>query len=117
MKLWFPLTQRADLAPARPNQRPAIVVVHLLSQSGRRGSNPRHSAWKADALPTELLPRFPRLSIPNGGGRIRPFEGLRRQIYSLLPLATWVPHRHSSLSLPPYNAPFLPLLGARADGE
>jgi hypothetical protein len=24
--------------------------------SGRRGSNSRHSAWKADALPTELLP-------------------------------------------------------------
>src|SRR5512138_1365130 len=23
-------------------------------RSGRRGSNPRHSAWKADALPTEL---------------------------------------------------------------
>src|SRR5690554_7871085 len=28
------------------------------SKSGRRGSNSRHSAWKADALPTELLPRF-----------------------------------------------------------
>ena len=27
--------------------------------SGRRGSNPRHSAWKADALPTELLPHDP----------------------------------------------------------
>ena len=26
-------------------------------QSGRRGSNPRPSAWEADALPTELLPR------------------------------------------------------------
>ncbi len=26
--------------------------------SGRRDSNPRHSAWKADALPTELLPHF-----------------------------------------------------------
>ena len=26
--------------------------------SGRRDSNPRPSAWKADALPTELLPRF-----------------------------------------------------------
>ena len=26
--------------------------------SGRRGSNPRPSAWKADALPTELLPLF-----------------------------------------------------------
>ena len=24
--------------------------------SGRRDSNPRPSAWKADALPTELLP-------------------------------------------------------------
>ena len=26
--------------------------------SGKRGSNPRPSAWEADALPTELLPRF-----------------------------------------------------------
>ena len=26
-------------------------------ESGRRDSNPRPSAWKADALPTELLPR------------------------------------------------------------
>ena len=25
--------------------------------SGRRGSNPRPSAWKADALSTELLPQ------------------------------------------------------------
>src|SRR5690554_7157354 len=24
--------------------------------SGKRDSNPRHSAWKADALPTELFP-------------------------------------------------------------
>src|SRR5690606_38688551 len=24
--------------------------------SGRRDSNPRHSAWEADALPAELLP-------------------------------------------------------------
>ena len=27
------------------------------SRSGRRGSNPRPSAWEADALPTELRPR------------------------------------------------------------
>ena len=26
--------------------------------SGRPGSNWRHSAWKADALPTELLPQI-----------------------------------------------------------
>ena len=30
----------------------------LSGGSGRRGSNPRPSAWKADALPTELLPQF-----------------------------------------------------------
>jgi hypothetical protein len=28
-----------------------------ITQSGRRDSNSRRSAWKADALPTELLPR------------------------------------------------------------
>src|SRR6478672_12392855 len=32
------------------------------------------------------------LQSPHGGGRIRTFEGVSRQIYSLLPLATWVPH-------------------------
>ena len=30
--------------------------LHRLNWSGRRDSNSRHSAWKADALPTELLP-------------------------------------------------------------
>ena len=30
------------------------------SWSGRRGSNPRHSVWKTDALPAELLPLAPR---------------------------------------------------------
>jgi hypothetical protein len=40
--------------------------------SGRRVSNPRHSAWKADALPTELLPREATPGRPpagRGGGR------------------------------------------------
>ena len=32
---------------------------HHFSRSGRRGSNPRPSAWEADALPTELLPQDP----------------------------------------------------------
>ncbi len=27
-------------------------------ESGRRGSNPRPSAWKANALSTELLPQY-----------------------------------------------------------
>ena len=34
-----------------------------MSWSGKRGSNSRPSAWKADALPTELLPQI------SGGGR------------------------------------------------
>ena len=31
--------------------------------SGKRDSNPRPSAWEADALPTELLPHFAGKSI------------------------------------------------------
>jgi hypothetical protein len=33
-------------------------------ESGRRESNPRHSAWEADALPTELLPQILQLQQP-----------------------------------------------------
>ena len=33
------------------------MVNRLIYRSGKRGSNPRPSAWEADALPTELLPR------------------------------------------------------------
>ena len=32
--------------------------LHRLVWSGRRDSNPRPSAWKADALPAELLSRW-----------------------------------------------------------
>src|SRR6185295_2983216 len=41
---------------------PSLLFINHNTQiifflpSGRRGSNPRPSAWKADALPTELLP-------------------------------------------------------------
>jgi hypothetical protein len=37
----------------------------FLFWSGKRDSNPRHSAWKADALPTEL---FPHKILVEGGG-------------------------------------------------
>ena len=33
------------------------LTIRILSKSGRRGSNPRPSAWKANALSTELLPQ------------------------------------------------------------
>ena len=53
--------------------------------SGRRDSNPRPSAWKANALSTELLPQ-----ICGGQGWIRTTEGVSQQIYSLPHLATLV---------------------------
>ena len=40
-----------------PYQGNALPLSYIgLKLSGRPGSNRRHSAWKADALPTELLP-------------------------------------------------------------
>ena len=71
------------------------------------GIEPTPSAWKAEVLPlnytrqwpypTYRLHDCPRLRLPlppmpsGGGGRIRTYEGVSRQIYSLLPLAAWVP--------------------------
>ena len=37
-------------------QKKRSVSHRIVSWSGRRGSNPPPSAWKADALPNELLP-------------------------------------------------------------
>ena len=37
-------------------QAPAARFIRIEEWSGRRDSNPRHPAWKARALPTELLP-------------------------------------------------------------
>ena len=77
------------------------------------GIEPTSSAWKAEVLPLNYtradgadLPAEPHEapagmhrapSRPDGGGgRIRTFEGVSRQIYSLLPLAAWVPLRKMS---------------------
>ena len=78
------------------------------------GIEPTPSAWKAEVLPLNytrpvqppraldplpstplsMLRRLPGSLLPHGGGgRIRTFEGVSRQIYSLLPLTAWVPHR------------------------
>lgn len=53
--------------------------------SGRRGSNPPPIAWKAIALPNELLPLLLVL-VFRGGGWTRTTELFRGQIYSLLQL-------------------------------
>ena len=54
--------------------------------SGGRDSNSRHSAWKADALPTELLPLV-KMEWAEKDSNLR---SRRQQIYSLPPLAAWV---------------------------
>ena len=61
------------------------MIKSSLNKSGRRDSNPRPSAWKANALSTELLPQ-----ICGGQGWIRTTEGVSQQIYSLPHLATLV---------------------------
>ena len=48
-----PLLYPAELQAHDPT---TSAVASGRPRSGRRGSNPRHSAWKADALPTELHP-------------------------------------------------------------
>ena len=59
--------------------------------SGKRDSNPRPSAWKADALATELLPLVTNIKNPWWRGEGSNLRRLRRQIYSLLPLAAREP--------------------------
>ncbi len=72
------------------------------------GIEPTSSAWKAEVLPLNYT-RIPSHrehagivgrqrsratglpSTTGGGGRIRTYEGISQQIYSLPPLAAWVP--------------------------
>ena len=123
---------------SRKKEREAIrqpadaTYSSLFIKSGRRGSNPRPIAWKAIALPTELLPHYAlnlpgrlslylpiaigmsysriqntnddKLRLPetrplthkpdpssgSGGNRIRTYEVIRQQIYSLSQLAALV---------------------------
>ena len=93
--------------------------------SGRRGSNPRPSAWKADALPTELLPLFKvkarSFCFRASGGRrwIRTTEGINQQIYSLPHLATLVFSQNSLRTFEPMEGiePTTPRLQITCSGQ
>ena len=67
----------------------AAVHYHCNGQAMERvmGIEPTPSAWKAEVLPLNYTRRG------GGGGRIRTYEGISQQIYSLPPLAAWVPLR------------------------
>ena len=67
----------------RYKKKESLKKDSLKLSSGRRGSNPRPSAWKADALSTELLPQL----CLGGRRRIRTSEDISQQIYSLPHLA------------------------------
>ena len=99
--------------------------------SGRRGSNPRPSAWKADALPTELLPqiflrelllkRKARHQRSGFRGRrwILTTEGINQQIYSLPHLATLVFSQNSFRTFEPMEGiePTTPRLQITCSGQ
>ena len=72
------------------------------------GIEPTSSAWKAEVLPLNYTRNLSRTRFQpapppgqanqtgGGGGRIRTYEGMSQQIYSLPPLAAWVPLRQLS---------------------
>ena len=103
---------------------PDSSSIRGLFKSGRRDSNPRPSAWKANALSTELLPHvasglsrrragrvavwLPRQLALCGRRWIRTTEGINQQIYSLPHLATLVFARYICER---YSLNFEPLVG------
>src|SRR5215468_2460391 len=53
---WRPHPYQGCALPTELSGLAACLVLRTSCWSGKRDSNPRHSAWKADALPTELFP-------------------------------------------------------------
>ena len=77
--------------------------------SGRRGSNSRHAAWKAAALPTELLPRGPQNTATT-----RPLADEGRLSHSIPRLESDILSNLRSLRRVP-QAGRLPIARARPD--
>src|SRR3954452_20980034 len=66
-----PPSSRAGLNRGpHPYQGCALPTELRERRSGRRDSNPRPSAWKADALPTELHPHVSRGGYQRGRGAV-----------------------------------------------
>ena len=89
------------------------------ARSGTRGSNPRPSAWEADALPTELVPRGVNELLPNPGAKGNPpttqscrRPHLRRRRIPVGPLPRLLPAFPAFLpSLPSVPPPAAPRAG------
>ena len=63
------VAQAVSLLPSHCSTKQADSLFYKIDWSGRRDSNSRPSAWKADALPTELHPPISRMK--EEGGRMR----------------------------------------------
>ena len=59
-----PMTRIELVTPSLPRKY-STPELHRQYQSGRRDSNPRPSAWKANALSTELLPQCDKIITNN----------------------------------------------------
>jgi hypothetical protein len=80
-----PTTSSLPRKCSTPELRRLFSLYFILKKSGRRGSNPRPTAWKAVALPTELRPLMTCFWC--GSRWIRTTEEVHQQIYSLSHLA------------------------------
>ncbi len=49
---------RVELGTSSLPRKRSTTELHRQKKSGKRDSNPRPSAWKANALSTELLPQY-----------------------------------------------------------
>ncbi len=67
---------------------PRTLLSAISDHSSCANSLPPHSL-----IPRPIDDRTLEAVSNNGGGRIRTYVGVCRQIYSLLPLATRAPHR------------------------
>ena len=84
-----------NLSPQRPESR--LQPLKTPSLERVKGIEPSSSAWKAVALPLSYTRRITvanlktcRNTSASGECRIRTYEGVSHQIYSLTPLAAWV---------------------------
>src|SRR5713101_7284834 len=69
---WRPHPYQGCALPTELKGPVSLLTAPPHRWSGKRDSNPRHSAWKADALPSELFPP----KVLGGGGWIRTNEGV-----------------------------------------
>ena len=121
-----PLAHRSFIRQAGDGARTRDIKLGRLALYQLSYSRERTAfAPTSHSLAIARLRRATLLSLQpptNGGGRIRTFVGVSRQIYSLLPLAAWVPHPFPCALRPdahdaPYRHANETEHPTRADGE